>query len=669
MNRSNSPRQKQADTAAAASACAEKPARRVGLTLTINRTTRKLEPSEVTAESCKQLLDDLAAEPEGGLDLTIDGLAEWPAESQAALWSMWLAVKSRRPIVLRTYKKRHESPLDLALAKVKKTNDPESQGQQVKATAIAIAHGYGADAQEPCIARVVEHLKRLRIGGYTAKKIEKLIKASGEASSANVSAGQGGADPTLLAADIRDHLRSTLKNSTASDDARVLHYFNGGFFEWDGIWRPIGPDEMRARVVGYLQEHVPGVAIKAPLVRDILLNLQGLGAVGQGEEPLPFYIDEYGPPTQIRRRKLLPFVNGMLDLEKLAAGKNPKLLKHDPRWFGTTMLPYNFDPNATCPQFLRFLARVLERSGRPRHDGDRRLELLQEWFGYSLLCDGRFQKFLLMIGEGNNGKGVIQNIWIRMLGAANVSHVSLDQFGDTFGLQPLIGKLANICGDLNEIDGVAEGVLKRLTGQDNISVNIKNRPAVTLAPAVKLIFGTNSLPRFKDRSLGVWRRLMVMPFRIVIPDAEQDEMLVARLEAELPGILNWALNGLHRLLRQGQFTRCELCVATANDHRYECDPIAQFVEECSLLPAGNCNRAYRITKEELYAKYRDWCLANGHLPCSKIKLGKSIAKLPRVVDQKRNGPDGRRQNFWVGIGEPCPLPLPRDEAEEEEDEE
>ena len=94
-------------------------------------------------------------------------------------------------------------------------------------------------------------------------------------------------------------------------------------------------------------------------------------------------------------------------------------------------------------------------------NGDRRLRVLQEWFGYTLLCDGRFQKFLLMVGEGRNGKGVIQNLWVQMLGAENVAHVSLDQLSGRFAMQPLLGKMANICGDLCEIDAVAEGVLKR----------------------------------------------------------------------------------------------------------------------------------------------------------------------------------------------------------------
>ena len=113
-----------------------------------------------------------------------------------------------------------------------------------------------------------------------------------------------------------------------------------------------------------------------------------------------------------------------------------------------------------------------------------------------------------MVGEGNNGKGVIHRLWIKMLGTDNVSHVALEQLSGEFALSPLIGKLAHICGDLNDVDSVAEGILKRLTGEDNITINRENRSLITMAPWVKLVFAANTLPRFRDKSLefGVVRQ-------------------------------------------------------------------------------------------------------------------------------------------------------------------
>ncbi len=339
---------------------------------------------------------------------------------------------------------------------------------------------------------------------------------------------------------------------------------------------------MCGRVINDLQDHSGADAITSKLVQDVVTNLQGLCLVACGVEPLPFFVDEYGPPTRITKRKLLALQNGMLDLEPLAAGHAPELLPFDSRWFGTSVLPFAFDPDARCPRFLRFLRQVLERhaDGTGLHQGDNRCFVLQEWLGYTLLCDGRYQKFLLMVGEGNNGKGVLQNLWIQMLGPANVSHVSLDQLSGQFALSPLYGKYANICGDLNEIDTVAEGILKRLTGEDNLTVDRKHQSLVTMAPSCKMIFATNALPRFKDKSRGIWRRLVVMPFRVVIRDEEINERLAAQeLEAELPGILNFALRGLRRLLRNRQFTHCQICTSASTEHQFDCDPLLQFLDE------------------------------------------------------------------------------------------
>jgi putative DNA primase/helicase len=289
--------------------------------------------------------------------------------------------------------------------------------------------------------------------------------------------------------------------------------------------------------------------------------------------------------------------------------------------------------------------------------GDRRVRLLQEWFGYTLLCDGRFQKFLLMLGEGSNGKGVIQSIWTQMLGEENVSSVSLDDLGGRFSLQPLVGKMANICGDL------CEGILKRLTGQDNITVDRKNQSLITITPNVKLIFAANTLPRFSDKSRGIWRRLIVMPFRIAIPEEQQNELLVEELTEELPGILNWAIRGLRRLLQQGHFSSCVICNAAANQHRYDCDPVAQFLDETGLYHAP-ADAPRRIKKDPLYVRYSEWCIASGSKAFAKNGFNRLIGKLQGVGSHRAT--TGKRDYYWSGIGDPLTTPPPNDgEAEDQ----
>lgn len=630
------------------------------LTITVGGLTRKVAPTELSPESATELIDEIAAEPKGTLVLKVHKFADWPGEARALFFDLWAGVKPSRTVQVRAHKTTYAEPLDFVLDLLGDAPAAEEVEAWLTEAAAVVAACYPAAERAMCAAAVTKRLQEVGLSAAPeADFLARVAEAAGDVGPA--AKGGWGPNPTLLAADFLERHRAGRPVAPPGPDDRVLHYFGGTFYDWGRAWRPVGPEEMRALVTNDLQDHAGVGRVTTGLTSNVVENLRGRCLVTGGDRPLPFYVVDYGPPAVATDRKMLVFRNGMIDLEAVAANTDPALLPHDPRWFGTSVLPFDFDPAAKCPEFKKFLRRVLERdpdTGKALTKGDRRLPLLQEWFGYTLLCDARFQKFLLMLGEGSNGKGVILNLWGQMLGEENVAHVSLDQLSGRFALQPLIGKMANICGDLCEIDAVAEGVLKRLTGQDNITVDIKNRPAVTMAPTLKLVFGTNALPRFSDKSRGVWRRLVAMPFRVVIPEAEQDELLADKLEAELPGILNWALRGLRRLLGQGQFSPCVVCAEAAKRHQLDCDPVTQFVDECGVHPPPPGGKPLWIPKDELYLQYREWCEGGGYKALSKNRFNRQIAKLPGVTEHRSPSavPDGKRPYYWIGIGKPVPMP-------------
>jgi putative DNA primase/helicase len=208
---------------------------------------------------------------------------------------------------------------------------------------------------------------------------------------------------------------------------------------------------------------------------------------------------------------------------------------------------------------------------------------------------------------------------------------------------------------------VAEGILKRLTGQDNLSVHRKHKPSITMAPSIKLTFATNTLPRFKDKTSGTWRRLIAMPFNVTITEDQQDEMLPQRLEQELPGILNWAIQGLQRLLQQNGFTSCRVCETATAEHRFDCDPFQQFRDECIVLsPTGR-----RIEKKRLYKLYAEWCEENGRKALSSGEFVRMVTKLPGVEPGRDS--TGKREYFFRGIsmiGSSSTIPSSDDEESE-----
>src|SRR5262249_34236655 len=241
-----------------------------------------------------------------------------------------------------------------------------------------------------------------------------------------------------------------------------------------------------------------------------------------------------------------------VDIESLLEGASPALIPASPDWFSTVRLRYSFDPSAKCPQFDGFLQEMFEAD-------EERIRIVQQWFGYCLTSDTSQEKFLMLEGEGANGKSVLLDVLTALLDPSNVSHVPLESFGDKFQLTMTIGKLANIASEVGEINRVAEGVLKSFTSGDRMYFDRKCIPGIEAYPTARLILSTNVRPRFADKSAGIWRRMLLVPCRVTIPPEKQDKDLKSKLCRELPGIFNWAIRGLSSLRKAGRFVEPQVC--------------------------------------------------------------------------------------------------------------
>jgi putative DNA primase/helicase len=159
-----------------------------------------------------------------------------------------------------------------------------------------------------------------------------------------------------------------------------------------------------------------------------------------------------------------------------------------------------------------------------------------------------------------------------------------------------------------------------------------------------LIFATNLLPPINDKSDGMWRRIIAMPFFVSFSGEQKDRNRAAQLREELPGIFNWAVVGLRRLHAQGDFTSCEVCQKCADDHRFDSDPFMQFVEDECVLDSGQ-----QVQRRALLNVYRQWCEGNGRRPFSSSELFHRVADLDGV-SERRPGNGNSRQRVWQGIG-------------------
>ena len=275
-----------------------------------------------------------------------------------------------------------------------------------------------------------------------------------------------------------------------------------------------------------------------------------------------------------------------------------------------------------------------------------RIALSHEWFGYHLTPDTSFHKFLIAVGEGANGKTVWAEVLTRLLGPENVSQVPLELFGDRFQLTATLGKLANIATEIGEIDKMAEGILKAFTSGDRMHVDRKFLPVIEARPTARLTFTTNTLPKFRDRSRGLSRRLILLPFKIEIPIERQDRELSQKLAAERSGIFNLAIDGLRRLRLQMRFTDPAICRAALEEYMNERNPARQFLKENLVLspPA-------RVACGGVYEQYRWWCATDGLERLDEREFGKELNRVFPSVRRVRGSalPDGKRPWIYEGI--------------------
>ena len=266
--------------------------------------------------------------------------------------------------------------------------------------------------------------------------------------------------------------------------------------------------------------------------------------------------------------------------------------------------------------------------------------------GYTLSGLTTEQCLFFLHGRGANGKSTFVETVMALLGdlghKARAQVLMLSERERVSNeVAALAGRRLVVTSELSDGGRLDEGLVKDLTGGDTMSARFLYGEPFTFRPTFKLWLYGNHKPTIAGTDDGIWRRVRLIPFTVQIPEKERDATLPAKLRAELPGLLTWALRGWQDFQRHGLGTPAAVTQATA-EYRSESDVMGIFLEERCRLHDGATAEAGK-----LYAAYCEWATENGLRPMSNVRFAKSLSE--RGFAKDKNTANGRMeyQNIWL----------------------
>lgn len=311
------------------------------------------------------------------------------------------------------------------------------------------------------------------------------------------------------------------------------------------------------------------------------------------------------------------------------------------------LAPFEYRETATCPQFNKYLDRIFRNRGDKKQDT---ISFLQRAVGYTLTGSTQEQCLFLLYGSGANGKSVFLDVLNAMMGEYGTVTQS-KSFTTNHGeinndIAALAGKRM-VCASENSSDTkLDESLIKQLTGGEDICARFLHQEFFTYRPKFKIWWGFNHPPAITDMTNSIWRRIKIVPFEEVLPEVEWDRKLAQKLiDTELPGIFNWAVEGLKSYYEIGLSPPNIVSKATS-DYKMEQDVLHDFVFEYCEIPVDNegFGKSKNIKASELYSAFKVWNSYNGdEKPMSSTKFGRLLR------DKGFSKERGREGIYYLGI--------------------
>lgn len=412
--------------------------------------------------------------------------------------------------------------------------------------------------------------------------------------------------------------------------------FTRGYWRiWDGVrWKLDETDQImraaKAVVVAMHEELADLDGEQAAKLRRVILAVESTGRlramIDNARSSLSSTHETWDPDPW-----LLNCANGTVDL------RSGELLAHDPGFWQSKVCAVAYAPDATCPVWLTFLERIF--------GGDLELiAFLQRAIGLALVGAVVEHVLFVLWGVGANGKSAALGTVLGMLGdygrqASPDLFIERETPQHTTNIAELRGVRFVSAIETSGGGRLSEVLVKVLTGGDQRNARFMHQDSFTYVPSDTFFLATNHKPVPRDNGPALWRRIRLIPFRVEIPEGEQDAELPTKLRAEWAGILAWAVRGCLDWRAHGLGTPAAVRIAT-DSYRDAADALGNFLDDrCVVDPRASAPAT------PLYETYQSWCQENGEKPASQRFFGLRLGD--RGFVKSRYGKGGRK--LWVGL--------------------
>ena len=420
-----------------------------------------------------------------------------------------------------------------------------------------------------------------------------------------------------------DHLSNSELNTILRDDAfNAPVFFDGKTFLFDRFAQYLKQEYHIVKINSQLHIYNNGIydyasnTIEAKMIEKIST------LTAQRRTEVMKYLELICEEKEQAEANYIAFKNGIYDIA------TDTMIPYTPDIILTNRINYNYNPDAVSDFADTTLNKISCNDSEVR-------ALLEECIGYCFYRRNELGKAFILTGDKSNGKSTFLDLIKTMLGDNNISALDLRELGDRFSTAMMFGKLANIGDDIGDefMQGSAVSIFKKIVTGNRVKAEQKGKNPFEFNPYVKLLFSANDMPRMRDKTGAVLRRLVMIPFNATFTkdDPDYDPFIKYKLikEDSIEYLIKVGIEGLKRVLINNSFTESSKVKTAITEYEEENNPIIAFINEVGKDAIIN------QPTTDVYLRYSVFCSQNQLQVLSKIVFSKQINKRLNTVTMSK----------------------------------